>query len=71
MNDPSNPDTNQYVRTIIRGIWNPFERRSSVGWQEYARGLHALLAGLGTGIDVDFSTHRLVLIGHSMSAVVM
>ncbi|KAJ6597532.1 Alpha/beta hydrolase fold-1 [Mycena vulgaris] len=39
------------------------------GWQEYARGLHAFLSGLGTGVDVDFSTRRLILIGHSMSAV--
>ncbi|KAJ7643228.1 Alpha/beta hydrolase fold-1 [Mycena rosella] len=37
------------------------------GWQEYARGLHAFLAGLGTGVDVDFRTRRLVLVGHSMS----
>ncbi|KAF8878112.1 Alpha/beta hydrolase fold-1 [Infundibulicybe gibba] len=39
------------------------------GWEEYARSLHLLLAGLGTGIDVDFSTHKLVAIGHSMGAV--
>ncbi|KAJ7671263.1 Alpha/beta hydrolase fold-1 [Mycena polygramma] len=38
------------------------------GWQEYARGLHAFLAGLGTGVDVDFRTRRLVLVGHSMAA---
>ncbi|KAJ6590066.1 Alpha/beta hydrolase family-domain-containing protein [Mycena vulgaris] len=41
------------------------------GWQEYARGLHALLAGLGTGVDVDFSARRLVFLSHSMSAVVV
>ncbi|KAF7371109.1 AB hydrolase-1 domain-containing protein [Mycena sanguinolenta] len=41
------------------------------GWQEYARGLHALLAGLGTGVDVEFSKRRLVIVGHSMSAVVI
>ncbi|KAJ6605076.1 Alpha/beta hydrolase fold-1 [Mycena sp. CBHHK59/15] len=39
------------------------------GWQEYARSLHIFLAGLGTGVDVDFSTHRLVLLGQSMGAV--
>ncbi|KAJ7099440.1 Alpha/beta hydrolase fold-1 [Mycena belliarum] len=40
------------------------------GWQEYARALHALLAGHGTaGVDVDFRARRLVLVGHSMSAV--
>ncbi|KAF7354807.1 Abhydrolase domain-containing protein mpaH [Mycena sanguinolenta] len=41
------------------------------GWDEYARGLHAFLAGLGTGVDVDFSKRRLVLIGHSSGAVVV
>ena len=40
-----------------------------VGWEEYARTLHAFLTGLGTGVDVDFSTRRLVGIGHSMGAV--
>nr|GAT61200.1 predicted protein [Mycena chlorophos] len=40
------------------------------GWQEYAREMHAFLAGLGTGLDgVDFSKHRLVLVGHSFGAV--
>ncbi|KAJ6516463.1 Alpha/beta hydrolase fold-1 [Mycena sanguinolenta] len=41
------------------------------GWDEYARGLHAFLADLGTGVDVDFSKRRLVLIGHSYGAVVV
>ncbi|KAF7358637.1 AB hydrolase-1 domain-containing protein [Mycena sanguinolenta] len=40
------------------------------GWQEYSHALHALLAGMGTGIDVKFSKRRLVLIGHSMGAIV-
>ncbi|KAJ7216362.1 Alpha/beta hydrolase family-domain-containing protein [Mycena pura] len=40
------------------------------GWQEYARGIHAFLTGLGTGVDIDFTTRRLVLVGHSFSAVV-
>ncbi|KAJ7055563.1 Alpha/beta hydrolase fold-1 [Mycena amicta] len=39
------------------------------GWQEYARALHAFLAGLGTGVDVDFTKRRLVLLGHSLGAV--
>ncbi|KAJ3492874.1 hypothetical protein NLJ89_g11149 [Agrocybe chaxingu] len=39
------------------------------GWEEYARSLHLFLSGLGTGVDVDFSTHNLVGIGHSMGAV--
>ncbi|KAJ7057046.1 Alpha/beta hydrolase fold-1 [Mycena amicta] len=39
------------------------------GWQEYGRAIHAFLTGLGTGVDVDFSKRRLVLIGHSFSAV--
>lgn len=38
-------------------------------WEEYARSIHACLAGLGTGLDVDFSKRRLVGIGHSMGAV--
>ncbi|KAJ6492308.1 Alpha/beta hydrolase fold-1 [Mycena sanguinolenta] len=39
------------------------------GWEEYSHGVHALLVGLGTGIDVDFGKRRLVLIGHSMGAI--
>ncbi|KAJ7224751.1 Alpha/beta hydrolase fold-1 [Mycena rebaudengoi] len=39
------------------------------GWQEYGRALHLFLSGLGTGVDVDFSTRRLVLLGQSMGAV--
>ncbi|KAG6909417.1 hypothetical protein DXG01_000570 [Tephrocybe rancida] len=39
------------------------------GWEEYARAIHAFLTGFGTGVDVDFSTRRLVGIGHSMGAV--
>ncbi|KAJ7628810.1 Alpha/beta hydrolase fold-1 [Roridomyces roridus] len=39
------------------------------GWQEFGRGVHAFLCGLGTGVDVDFTTRRLVFIGHSFSAV--
>ncbi|KAF5384362.1 hypothetical protein D9615_003153 [Tricholomella constricta] len=38
------------------------------GWEEYARSIHAFLTGFGTGVDVDFSTHRLVGLGHSMGA---
>ncbi|KAJ7177600.1 Alpha/beta hydrolase fold-1 [Mycena filopes] len=41
------------------------------GWQEYARGIHAFLSGLGTGVDVDFSTRRLIFIGHSFSATAL
>ncbi|EIW53569.1 uncharacterized protein TRAVEDRAFT_133959 [Trametes versicolor FP-101664 SS1] len=37
-------------------------------WEEYARAVHVLLAGLGTGVDVDFSTRKLVGVGHSMGA---
>ncbi|CAL1697815.1 unnamed protein product [Somion occarium] len=40
-----------------------------VSWEEHARSLHAFLTGLGTGVDVDFSTHNLVGVGHSMGAV--
>ncbi|KAJ7026790.1 Alpha/beta hydrolase fold-1 [Mycena alexandri] len=41
------------------------------GWQEYARGIHAFLSGLGTGVDVDFSTRRLVFVGHSFAAAAL
>ncbi|KAI0643911.1 Alpha/beta hydrolase fold-1 [Trametes meyenii] len=37
-------------------------------WEEYARAVHLFLAGLGKGVDVDFSTRKLVGIGHSMGA---
>ncbi|KAG6810634.1 hypothetical protein H0H92_011039 [Tricholoma furcatifolium] len=38
-------------------------------WEEYARAIHTFLTGLGTGVNVDFSTRRLVGVGHSMGAV--
>ncbi|KAH9848691.1 Alpha/beta hydrolase fold-1 [Lenzites betulinus] len=37
-------------------------------WEEYARAVHLFLAGLGTGVDVDFSKRKLVGVGHSMGA---
>lgn len=40
-----------------------------VPWEDYARSIHLFLSGLGTGVDVDFTGHRLVGIGHSMGAV--
>jgi hypothetical protein len=42
-----------------------------VGWEEYGRVIHAFLTGFGTGVNIDFSTHRLVGIGHSMGAVAL
>lgn len=42
-----------------------------VDWQEYARSIHAVLANLGTGINVDFRSRKLVGVGHSMGAVSM
>lgn len=51
-----------------RNVINPLFIYLKVAWEEYARSIHAFLAGLGTGVDVDFSTHRLVAIGHSMGA---
>lgn len=36
----------------------------------HARAVHAFLAGLGTGIDVDFSRRRLALVGHSLGSLV-
>ncbi|KAL0580645.1 hypothetical protein V5O48_001375 [Marasmius crinis-equi] len=41
----------------------------SFRWEEYGRAMHLFLAGLGKGIDTDFSKHRLVGIGHSMGGV--
>lgn len=38
----------------------------TVSWEDHARGIHAFLAGLGTGVDVDFSKRRLTLVGHSI-----
>jgi len=40
-----------------------------VPWEDYARSIHLFLSGLGTGVDVDFTGHKLVGIGHSMGAV--
>ncbi|KAG6817019.1 hypothetical protein H0H87_000641 [Tephrocybe sp. NHM501043] len=37
-------------------------------WEEYARAIHTFLTGFGSGVDVDFSTRRLIGIGHSMGA---
>lgn len=42
-----------------------------VGWEEYGRSVHAFLAGLGTGIPVDFNTRNLVGVGHSMGGVAL
>ncbi|PFH48514.1 hypothetical protein AMATHDRAFT_149724 [Amanita thiersii Skay4041] len=39
------------------------------GWEEYARCIHAFLAGLGKGVDIDFPSRKLVGIGHSMGAI--
>jgi pimeloyl-ACP methyl ester carboxylesterase len=40
----------------------------AVSWEHHARGVHAFLAGLGTGVDVDFSKRRLVLVGNSLGS---
>ena len=40
----------------------------AVSWEHHARGVHALLAGLGTGVDIDFSKRRLALVGHSIGS---
>ena len=39
---------------------------ATVAWEEYARSLHAFLARLGTGVEVDFGSRRLIGIGHSI-----
>ncbi|KAF8452385.1 Alpha/beta hydrolase family-domain-containing protein [Boletus edulis BED1] len=41
---------------------------SLFSWEDYARCVHAFLAGLGSGVDVDFSKRNLVAVGHSMGA---
>ena len=38
----------------------------SVSWEVHARCVHAFLAGLGGGVDVNFSKRTLALVGHSM-----
>ncbi|THU80153.1 hypothetical protein K435DRAFT_696294 [Dendrothele bispora CBS 962.96] len=38
-------------------------------WEDYGRVIHAFLTGLGTGVDVDFTKHKLVGVGHSMGAI--
>jgi len=37
-------------------------------WENCTRGAHAFLAGLGTGVDVDFSKRKLAFVGHSLGA---
>ncbi|KAN0094845.1 Alpha/beta hydrolase family domain containing protein [Tylopilus felleus] len=39
-------------------------------WEDYARGVHSFLAGLGSGVDVDLSKRTLALVGHSMGGPV-
>jgi hypothetical protein len=36
----------------------------AVSWEHNSRSVHAFLAGLGTGVDVDFSKRKLALAGH-------
>ena len=43
----------------------------TVSWEEYTRSIHLFLAGLGKGVDVDFSKRKLVGIGHSMGAIAL
>lgn len=50
-------------------MWANYRFWITVAWEEYARSLHDFLTGQGTGIPVDFSTRRLVGIGHSMGAL--
>ena len=38
----------------------------AVSWEHNSRGVYAFLAGLGTGVDVDFSKRRLALVGHCL-----
>ncbi|KAF7792206.1 hypothetical protein EIP86_003239 [Pleurotus ostreatoroseus] len=41
------------------------------GWEEYARSIHALLTGLGTGVPINFTARKLVGIGHSMGTIAL
>ncbi|KAL0946266.1 hypothetical protein HGRIS_012521 [Hohenbuehelia grisea] len=54
-------------------VWNEHVLQqgyeSVFAWEEIARSVHRLLSGLGSGVDVDFSTRKLVGIGHSSGAV--
>ncbi|KAF7358660.1 AB hydrolase-1 domain-containing protein [Mycena sanguinolenta] len=63
IDSPNHGDSAVLNERALQSGYEPFE------WQLYPRAVHALLAGLGTGIDVDFSKRRLVLIGHSMGAI--
>ncbi|KIP03772.1 hypothetical protein PHLGIDRAFT_110421 [Phlebiopsis gigantea 11061_1 CR5-6] len=40
-------------------------------WEDYARSIHLLLAGQGSGVDVDFAARRLVGVGHSLGAITL
>ncbi|EKM52297.1 uncharacterized protein PHACADRAFT_126011 [Phanerochaete carnosa HHB-10118-sp] len=42
---------------------------SSCYWEDYTRSLHVFLAGLGTGVDIDFRKRNLVGIGVSAGCV--
>lgn len=48
--------------------WRP---EFSLTWEDNARSVHMFLSGLGTGVDVDFRSRRLVLVGHSLGAAVI
>ncbi|KAF9559775.1 hypothetical protein CPC08DRAFT_637383 [Agrocybe pediades] len=52
-------------------LFNGYRNKDSFAWEEYGRSIHLFLAGLGTGVKVDFTGHRLVGIAHSMGAVSM
>lgn len=40
-------------------------------WEDYGRSVHMFVAGLGTGIPVDFSTRKLVGVAHSMGCIAL
>ncbi|GJE88943.1 alpha/beta hydrolase [Phanerochaete sordida] len=46
--------------------WRP---ESSWCWENSARCTHMFLSGLGHGVDVDFRTRRLVVVGHSLGGI--
>ena len=49
---------------IFHSHEHEFHSLHAVSLEYNARGVHAFLAGLGTGVDVDFSKRNLALVGH-------
>ncbi|TFK20622.1 DnaJ-domain-containing protein [Coprinopsis marcescibilis] len=63
---PNHGDSAALNQEVLRVGYTPI-----FGWEEYARSIHLFLSGYGSGVNVDFSKHNLVGVGHSMGAVSM